>query len=284
MRRSCRAVARDVVYCPDANGDIHRTHGPGEGDTIVAHSRPGTPIAAAPIGKDQVLMAYVEEGPTSEGAVREAYALLDDGPPVRLSEDGSGGTFIQLASRGDEVLALILDARVAMTPVHARVLRVLGGKLELGRDAVIFVGGAAERHTEATLALGEDGRAIALLGVANAFEGFGMAAVRLSDPPKDDEGVTWSAYPNGLDPAPIAASRGISPIRVARVRPSAPMSDASRVLEVGELDSSGGFLPKCVLSESAYIKDVELDVDRQGALWLFWRDTRGSHFERRAMP
>ena len=38
------------------------------------------------------------------------------------------------------------------------------------------------------------------------------------------------------------------------------------------------------LAEAAYIKDVELDVDREGTMWLFWRDTRGSHLERRALP
>lgn len=278
------AVAGDVVYCPDASGAIHRTHGSGEEDTIVARSRPGTSIAAATVGDENIVLAYLREGTTSEGAVREAMVTLNDGPPVRLSEEGSGATSIELVERGYAIIALTFDARVAMTPTHTRILRVEGGKLELGRDAVIFVGGPAERHTSGTLAFDKDGQTFALVAVANSAEAFGMAAVRLSHPPTEDEPVAWSLYPNGLDPAALAASRGVSPIRIARVRPSAADVDASRVLEVGDLASSGEFAPKCILAEAVYIKDVALEIDRQGAMWLFWRDTHGSHFERRALP
>jgi hypothetical protein len=278
------AVARDVVYCPDTSGAIHRTHGSGEDDTIVARSRPGTSIAAASLGEENIALAYLREGTTSEGQVREAMVTLNDGPPVRLSEEGSGATSIELVERGYEIVALTFDARVAMTPTHTRTLRVEGGKLELGRDVVVFVGGPAERHTTGTLAFDKEGQTLALVAVANSAEAFGMAAVRLSHPPTEDEPVVWSLYPNGLDPASLAASRGVSPIRVARVRPSAPDADASRVLEVGDLASSGEFSPKCILSEAAYIKDVQLEIDRHGAMWLFWRDTRGSHFEKRALP
>jgi hypothetical protein len=183
-----------------------------------------------------------------------------------------------------EIIALTFDARIAMTPTHARIVRVEGGKLALGRDAVVFVGGPAEKHTSGTLALDKDGGAFALVAVNTGNEAFGMATIRLSRPPTEDEPVVWSLYPNGIDPAALTASRGISPIRVARVRPSSSEPEASHVLEVGALDGSGQFVPKCILSEAAYIKDVELAIDRQGAMWIFWRDTRGSHFERRALP
>jgi hypothetical protein len=279
----CAVAAPDIVYCPDSSGAVHRTHGSGEDDTIVARSRPGTGVAASAIGDGHVLLAFIRESATSEGLVREAQISLDDGPSVRLSEEGSGATSVELAARGDEVLALAVDARVAMTPTHVRVLRVRDGQLELGRDAVVFVGGSAELHSAGALAVNKEGVVFALSAVANGADSFGMAAVRLSDPPTEYEPVVWSLYPNGLDPAPIAASLGLSPIRVARVRPSAADPDASRVLEVGELDLSGEFRAKCILAESAYVKDVKLAIDRQGAMWLFWRDTRGSHFERRAM-
>jgi hypothetical protein len=278
------AAAGDIVYCPDANGAIHRTRGSGEGDMVVTQSRPGTPIAAATLGDQNVVLGYLREGTTSEGAVREAMLTLNDGPPVRLSEDGAGATSIELVERDYEIIALTFDARIAMTPTHARIVRVEGGRLALGRDAVIFVGGPAERHTGGTLALDKDGGAFALIAVNNAAEAFGLATVRLSRPPTEDEPVVWSLYPNGIDPAALAASRGVSPIRVARVRPTSNEPEASHVLEVGALAADGLFVPKCILSEAAYIKDVQLAIDRQGAMWLFWRDTRGSHFERRSLP
>jgi hypothetical protein len=285
--------AGGMVFCPDSSGAIHRMGRPPaahgmiddpDSDAVVAQSRAGTSIAAAPIGGNHVVLAYQQEAATTEGMVREARAMLDDAAPVPLSEEGSGATFVDLAARGDEVVALTIDARVAMSPAHARILRVRDGKLEVGKDAVIFVGGPAERHTQGTLALDAEGTAYALIAVAESAQRFGMATVRISDPPQDDERVVWSFYPSGVDPAPIAASRGVSPIRVARVRPSGPDADASNLLEIGELDASGEFQGKCVVAEAAYVKDVALAIDGKAGVWLFWRDTRGSHLERRALP
>ena len=82
------------------------------------------------------------------------------------------------------------------------------------------MGGPAERHTAGTLAFDKEGVMFALVAVANAYNAFGMAAVQLPLPPTEDLPVAWSLYPEGLDPAPLAASRGVSPIRIARVRPS----------------------------------------------------------------
>jgi hypothetical protein len=277
------AVLSDFVYCPDASGDIHRTEG-GEKDTVVAHGRAGTPLSVAKIEPDHVLLAYIRDETTSEGRVRAAELKFDDSLPTRLSDEGSGATYVEVVSRGASALALTLDGRTAMTPAHVRVVRALDGKASLSRDAVVFVGGPAERNTRGRIALSADGDAFAIVVVAHSVEGFGMAVVRLSDPPTEDEPVVWSMYPNGIDPAPLAVTRGISPIRVARVRPSAPEPGASLLLEVGELSPAGEFYAKCILAEAAYIKDVELDVDREGTMWLFWRDTRGSHLERRALP
>ena len=277
------AVLSDFVYCPDASGAIHRTEG-GEKDMIVAQGRAGTPLSVAKIAPDHVLLAYIREETTTEGLVRVAELKLDDGPPVRLSDEGSGATYVELVSRGDSALALTLDGRRAMTPTHVRVVRTIDGKASLSRDAVVFVGGPAERYTRGRMALAAEGAAFVVVPLAHSVEGFGMAVVRLSDPPTEDEPVVWSMYPNGVDPAPIAVTRGLSPIRIARVRPSAPEPGASLLLEVGDLSPDGEFQPKCILAEAAYIKDVELDVDREGTMWLFWRDTRGSHLERRALP
>ena len=279
----CVALS-EFVFCPDASGAVHRTEGGGEKDTVVARTRAGTPLSAAKIAPDHVLLAYIRDETTTEGVVRVAEAKLDDGPPVRLSEEGSGATYVEVASRGESALALTLDGRTAMTPAHVRVVRAVDGKPSLSRDAVVFVGGPAERYTRGRIALSAEGAVFLVAALAHSVDGFGMAVVRLSDPPTEDEPVVWSMYPNGLDPAPIAVTRGLSPIRLARVRPSASEPDASRLLEVGELSPAGEFQVKCILAEAAYIKDVELDVDREGTMWLFWRDTRGSHLERRALP
>jgi hypothetical protein len=274
------AAAADVLYCPDAAGAVHSWRG--DKHTIVAHARVGTDIAAA-AASGHVAMAYLVERQSTEGPVREAWITLDDGAPVRLSEEGSGATFVDLAPRGAGLAAMIIDARVAMTPAHARAIDVAKGALSLAPDAVVFVGGSAERHNGGALATSLSGSAFELIGVADGADAFGMAAIRVDDPPHEDEPVVWSLYPNGLDPAPIAATRGAARMFVARVRPRGPEPQASRLLEVGELAASGAFAPVCVIDEAPFVKDVKVALDAQGALWVFYRDPRGSVLERRAL-
>jgi hypothetical protein len=292
---SC-AAADGVLFCPDASGAVHMWRG--ETGAIVAHARAGTDVAAAAID-GHVVLAYLAERTTSEGLVREAWAVLDEGPPVRLSEEGSGATFVELARRGEAspaspragasaggfpLLAMTIDARVAMTPAHARPLGIEGGKLVLGADAVVFVGGSAEPHNAGALATAKDGSAFELIAVADGASAFGMAAIRVDTPPHEDEPVVWSLYPNGLDPAPIAATHGAATMNVARVRPRTAEPKSTRVLELGELSREGTFAARCIIDEAAFIKDVEIEQDRQGALWVFYRDPRGSVLERRGLP
>jgi hypothetical protein len=275
---SC-AAAGNVVFCPDATGAIHRSIGGAEADAIVARSRAGTDISAALLG-GHAFLAYIADRITSEGLTREAWIVSDHGAPVKISEDGSGATFVELAVRGESLLVMTVDARVAMTPAHARIVTLEAGKLGIGPDAVIFVGGAAERHNAGTLAIAKDGGAFALIAVANGVSSFGMAAIQIEDPPKDDAPVVWSLYPNGLDPAPIAATRGAAITSVARVRPKDSEPGSPRVLELGVLDSSGAFRTRCTVVEASFIKDVELESDRQGALWIAYREPGGTRLAR----
>jgi hypothetical protein len=273
------AVTDDVFYCPDATGAIHRSRGVGESGVIIARGRPGTGVVAASLS-GRPLVAYLAERLTTEGLVREAWAAMDGATPVRLSEDGSGATFVDLAPRGETLIAMMIDARVAMTPAHARILTRDENTLQIGNDAVIFVGGPAERYNSGALATTEKGGAFALLAVAEDTLHFGMAAIRVDDPPVDDASVVWSYYPNGLDPAPIAATRGERELHIARVRPKSAEPDAPHVLEVGTLEPSGAYRSACIIAESAFVKDVELARDRQKTLWIFYRTPSGSFLAR----
>jgi hypothetical protein len=274
-------AAGDTLFCPDASGAVHEWQG--ESHAIVAKARPGTDIAAVGVAGHAAL-AYLADRVTSEGVVREAWALVDHGAPVKLSEDGSGATFVDLAPRGDGLLAMTIDARVAMTPAHARPLALEGSTLKLGADAVVFVGGSVEPHNAGALVTGKDGRAFELVAVADGASAFGMAAIRVENPPKEDEPVVWSFYPNGLDPAPLAVTQLGDTTVVARVRPRDEAPHAARDLEVGALSAAGAFEAWCVIDEAPFIKDIEVGTDAQGALWVFYRDPRGSVLERRALP
>ncbi len=277
-------VAGESSLCMDPAGAIHERRLLSEGrDTVVARARPGTSFAAERAFGSHLVVAYLADRRTTEGIVSEAYATLDGGPPVRISEEGSGTTYLALARRGPLLLSLLLDGRVAMTPVHARAIAVVDGTLRAGADAVVFVGGGAEPSTRG--ALGVDARGVAFGFVPIAAEpGFGLVTVRIDDPPRVDEATTFSPYLNGLDPAPIAATRGVDPIRIARVRPLEARADSPRGLELGAVDDAGKFVSYGLVGSKGRVKSAALAVDRTGALWLAFTDGSGTWLERRACP
>src|SRR5262249_20799214 len=146
-----------------------------------------------------------------------------------------------LAARGASVLALTIDARTALTAMHVREIRY-DGHARLGEDVVVFVGGPGERRTAPALLVPTSGPVWGLLPIAKDVGTFGLALVRFEDPPRVDEPTFWSIYPNGLDPAPVAATPGNGAEWVARVRPAAAEPGAPHVLEMGEVRGEGEFV------------------------------------------
>lgn len=274
------AFAGGLWFCADAAGNIHRMAGVGVEGPVIAEARPGAMIAAAPIGGSRVVYAYLADRKTTEGSTTVAMAAIDGAPPETLSEDGAGATFVTLAPRGDEVIALYLDQRRVLTPVHARIIRA-NGKIGFGPDAVIFVGGGSDGRLSGAVARGAPGNEFGLLALDKDDKEFGMAAVRIDEPPRDDARVTWSLYPAAMERAPFAVTQGAAPARVLRVRPAGPGADAKRVLELGELDASGGYKPSCPVAEGARFADPAIAVDRRGALWIAYTDADGTWIERR---
>ena len=171
-----------------------------------------------------------------------------------------------------------------MVPVHARPLRI-GGKdgkdLVLGDDVVAFVGGSPERGID--LALGGIGsKLFVLLPMPRETTEFGMAAIPVMDPPKDDVGalVAWSLYPNGLDPAPIGASLDGW---VARVRPRERAVGSKKVLELGRIDDKGAFTSLGIIADKP-ITDIALTTDAKKGVWIMYGDSTATYLERRVCP
>ena len=213
------ARAEDAAFCPDRSGSVRRVALPdGRDDTVVASSRSGSRVAAGVLGT-RAALAYLASRRTSEGWLSEAWLAVDDDPPMRLSEEGSGATSLALARYGDGLLALMVDARAALTALHARVIVRDGGNDErtspgrassertrLGEDVVVFVGGPGDRRSGAEVVFPPSGPGWGLLPIARDMATFGLAVVRLDHPPRVDEPVVWSMYANGLDPAGLAAA------------------------------------------------------------------------------
>lgn len=272
-------LAGGFVHCMARSGDIHRATLTGDGDAVIAAGRPGSSLAATMLG-GRPLLGFLADRKTSEGVVTLAFASLDGGPATQVSEDGSGATFITLAPRGEKVVAMYIDARRALLPLHARVIGEGSGRLHVGTDAVLFVGDGTEGRPIGALALGESGPTFGLLPTFKDVTTFGVAAIRIDEQPRDDAPVTWSTLPGGLDRAPIAATQGVTPVRIALVRP-AVNEKAKRVLELGEIDPSGAYKPLCVAAESTKFSDVSLTADKFGTVWLAYTDAEGTWIERR---
>lgn len=279
-------VADRFAYCSAAGGVVNRTT-LGAADTkAVAKARPGTRIAAASLGEGHAVVATLDTRQTSEGQMLHAFVTLDDGETERLSDDGAGATTLQLVSRGEGAVAVYLDTRTAMVPVHARTLSIRNKDLVLGTDAVVFVGGPPERGVDFALGSSAGTGLFAFLPLPHETSDFGMAAVPLQDPPKDDVPAVWSLYPNGLDPAPIGATvRGAGDaVWVARVRPETREVGAPRVLELGRVDKSGTFSSLGVIADGRRVTDIAMAVDSFGAIWILYGDTTVTWLERRLCP
>ncbi len=274
------AAAGTSLFCLDKAGGVHRSSLTGEGSVVVAQARPGSPLAAATIAGSRLVYAFLADRKTSEGPTTLAFAALDDGPPVVVSEDGAGATHVTLASRGEEALAMYIDARRALTPVHARVLKG-GPKLGLGPDAVIFVGGGGDARPSGALAQGAHGHELVLLPIDKDERGFGMAAIRIEEQPRDDSATTWSLYPAALERPAIAATQGGWPIRVLRTLPATADGGANKVLELGELDAAGAWKPLCPVAQGVAFTDLAIAHDASGALWIAYTDADGTWVEKR---
>jgi len=277
------AVAGGFVFCPDRTGAVYRSTLDGADGHLVGHSRAGTRIAADLLGGTHPAVAYLASRKTSEGWMSEAWVVVDDDPPVRVSEDGSGATGIDLHRRGASTLAIMVDARAALTALHVRSIDVSaapGAKMHVGDDFVVFVGGPGDRGMVATFAASPAGSAWALLPTARDVGAFGLAVVTLDAAPRVDEPVVWSLYPNGLDPAPTAAATSADSVWVARARPLTAEPHSERVIELGQITSDGEFAARDIVATHGSPLAVALAVDARGAVWLGWLDAAGSWLDR----
>ena len=281
-RPAC-AVAGDYVFCSDGNGNVHRALHAQASDQIFVHTDAGSRVSAAPMSGGHVALAYLAVFSTTEGHVSQAFVRVDETEPVRISDEGSGATDVVLAERGNEVVALYVDARLAMSPLHARTISFEGGKTHLGADNVVYVGGGSDHQV--LVALGSDS-AGAMLGLmpTTADDGFGLAAVKIESPPKIDEPSELSPYPNGINTAPIAATLGAKKMYIARVRPMTADATSPHVLELGHASAAGNYTSFGLVASAGSVKDVAIVADKSGAVWIYYTDQDGSWLEKRGCP
>jgi hypothetical protein len=228
-----------------------------------------SPSAVRTGGRDAV--AYLAKA-TPSRAERHARLWVEGGGTVDLSPDGAGASAVVLVAAGrDRVVAMSLDARQAMSPVHARSIRVSPeGRAELGSDDVVFIGGPPEHFTElAALPVGPIPTAFIALATDRSFALHSIALTGAKD-----AAVHELAYPNGLDPAPVAGAVACNRTFVFYARPEAREPNASHVLEIATIAPNGAFEVRDVAARAHRITEITAAASDERTVWVTYTTGR----------
>lgn len=205
----------------------------GELEVLSEDARDGSRTASIEV-RGTVAVAFL--GRADREGTSHARLWLEGKAPLDLTPDGAGASSVALTAAGDHVLATAIDGRSAMTPLHARSVRLGPGGATLGDDVVVWVGGPAQAWTE-TFVGAEAGRAWAHVPIERDTTHFGLATVDLGLEPHMDSDVAFFDYANGIDLAPVATAELCGRAHVAFVRPTASAPHSPQELVLVRLDT-----------------------------------------------
>jgi hypothetical protein len=232
----------------------------------------GTRVVAALLssseGGSRETAIYIAQA-ENEKEDRRAKIWVDGAQATPFSADGSGASSLTLVVAGGVARGVSLDARSAMSPLHARSIEVgARGVPRLGPDVVVFVGPSPEGHVEIAAASGPDGLTV-LAPFSRDTSSFGLASLFVGDEPHVDVPVHWSMYPNGIEPAPVAAAAFCGRAWAAFARPSGPTAGAIAELVLAPIDH-GAFGPEIITGQGSDFTMVSLVPRDEGGAWLAW--------------
>lgn len=205
-------------------------------EILATDARNGTRVAGAELADAPAHALYISN-PIADEAPR-AKLWVESAQTVTVSPEGAGASSIAVASTGQDLFAVAIDARSAMTPMHGRRIQFRAGKPELDPDVVMWVGSTSQTLSEvfaATTPLGVR----AFLPIERDISHFGLVMLDLGSTPHMDPKTVWRGYPNGIDVAPVASGSFCGSAFVAYVRPETATPDAREVLEIAEITSTG---------------------------------------------
>jgi hypothetical protein len=234
-----------------------------DGSRVAAESAvvPGT-------GQRREIAIYIAQA-EKNGDERGARIWVEGAGTAQLSSDGSGASSVALAAAASGLVGVMLDARSAMSPVHARTIGVgESGPARLGPDVVVFIGPSPEGHTEIAAAASQEGP-LAFIPFAPDTSSFGLSSVAIGSDPHLDAHVQWRMYPSGLEPAPVAAAVLCGRTWVAYARPSAPTPASPHVLVLAPVEK-GAFGPELSAAQGFDFMTVSLSPREDGGAWLSW--------------
>jgi len=231
-------LLRDKAYWVSDGKLVRRAQdNSGPVEVLANDARNGTRVVGADLPGAPAHAAYISN-PVKEDAPPRAKLWVEGAETLLLSPEGAGASSIAVASTGEELFAVAIDARSAMTPMHGRRIHFKAGKPELGPDVVMWVGASSQTLSEvfaATTPLGVR----AFLPIERDTSHFGLIMLELGSEPHMDPKAVWRGYPNGIDVAPVASGALCGSAFVAYVRPQTASPDSRELLELAEITATG---------------------------------------------
>ncbi|HEX9296037.1 MAG TPA: hypothetical protein VF881_09375 [Polyangiaceae bacterium] len=264
-------VTRGKLVRRAFNWDATAASGPLEVLANDAHD--GTRVAAETLAADpgtagRDVALYIARA-VRAGDERVARAWVEGAGTIGITSEGSGASSVALAKTPTRLLAISLDARAAMSPVHARTIEVgFQGPPRLGSDVVVFVGPPPESHIDVAAVAGSEGP-VAFIPFARDTSSFGLASLAIGSEPHLDAPVQWNIYPGGIDPAPVDGAVVCQRVWTAYARPSDADGGSPNLLELSPVDG-GAFGRGITAGQGFDFSLISMAARADGGAWLAW--------------
>jgi hypothetical protein len=264
------AIVRQHAYWVSKGRLVRRGLSGGSLEVLTTDARDYTRVAAAELTQGlSPAVAYIAK--SSEQLVARLWAEARG--TVTLSPEGTAANSVALASDGDALVALSIEGRMGMSPVHARRIDLSGKEVGLGPDTVVWVAGPTHPLTEIHAAGSTGGHVSCLLPVERDSMRFGLARFSVEPKPATEVAVFWRDYPNGLQPSPVSVAAACGRTVVVYARPIDAAPRAPQELHLAALGTDGLGASTVVAGARAF-SDVSLAAVPHGLLLAYVADRR----------
>lgn len=267
------ATSGGFAYFVHGGHLVRRQLGNGEIENLAEDARSYTRVAVPdlPLDKAPAIAAYVARHPTEKDTLIAKLWVEGQGT-VPLTPDGSAGNSVALARAGGGYLAISLESRTGMSPLHARRISFSSGKVKLSSDLVPWVAGTAQPLSEIH-AVGDPWSVWALLAMERDATRFGLARIDLGLEPRMGATVHWREYPNGVEPAVVASGYLCDRPVVLYARPANAEPHATQELQLASIGPDG-LGPATIVASSRAFADASFASLDGGALVVYVADRR----------
>ncbi|MFZ5892473.1 MAG: hypothetical protein ACOY0T_15545 [Myxococcota bacterium] len=241
-----------------------------EPEVLVKEARKGARVVGVEGPDGAPLIGFITR-PDASGAPHAK--LWSNGKMHDLTPEGAGASSIALVTLPGSWLAITLDGRSGMTPLHVRKLtRDKPASVALGPDVVAWVGASAQATTE-VFAIANDSDAWAFVPIEQDVTHFGLAQIHIGNEPRLDAPAHFLTYENGTNSAPVATGKLCGRAVVAFAEPDSAAPKAPQRLMLAAVGANGLETGEVIARGRAFA-NVSLAPSASGALLSYTADHR----------